>query len=113
MRDFHKSDFYPKLVTRDSKTSLKIVWDDDKECIYKFRELRYFCQCALCKHEITGNRLIKLENIPEDIDMVNAGTVGNYALHFTWTDGHSTGIYSYEYLRKLCTSKGNVDFSPN
>jgi ATP-binding protein involved in chromosome partitioning len=34
--------------------------------------------------------------------MVKIEVVGNYALAFYWSDGHSTGIYSYEHLRKLC-----------
>ena len=93
---------FPKLITKNSPTELKIIWNDDKECIYKLRELRLNCQCAMCRHEMTGERLIKLENIPEDINLVKAELVGNYALHFAWSDNHTTGIYSYEYLRKLC-----------
>ena len=78
------------------------MWSDDKECIYKLCELRFNCQCALCKHEVTREQLIKLENIPEDIKLLKVELVGNYALHFTWSDNHTTGIYSYEHLRKLC-----------
>lgn len=95
--------FYPKLVTRDSNHALKIVWNDEKESIYDFRNLRFNCQCALCKHEMTGDKLIKIEDIPEDINITVGEVVGNYALHFAFSDGHTTGIYSYEYLRKLCT----------
>ena len=91
----------PKLVTRDSPTSLKIVWNDGKESIYNLRELRYACKCALCRREIIGNKLKKPEDIPEDINVLGIKTVGNYALHFSWSDGHSTGIYSYDYLREL------------
>ena len=96
------NDFIPKLVTKDSVGNLKIVWNDDKECNYNLRELRSNCQCALCKHEMTGEKLISLENIAKDINLIKIEIVGNYALHFTWSDGHTTGIYSYEYLRKLC-----------
>ena len=96
------SSYSPKLVTRDSSKALKIVWDDDKECIYNSRKLRFACQCALCRHEMIGNKLIQLESIPEDINLTNIAVVGNYALQFIWSDGHSTGIYSYDYLRKLC-----------
>lgn len=95
-------DFIPKLVTRHSQNELKIIWNDGEEKIYKLRELRAACLCALCKHEITRESLIKLEDIPEDINVIKIETVGNYALHFTWSDGHSTGIYSYEHLREVC-----------
>ena len=96
------NDFIPSLVTKDSTGNLKIVWRDTKECTYNLRELRFSCQCALCRHETTGEKLISLENIPSNINLVKVEIVGNYALHFTWSDNHSTGIYSYEYLRKLC-----------
>lgn len=96
------NDFIPKLVTKDPGGNLKIVWNDDKECIYNLRKLRFSCQCALCKHETTGEKLISIDKIPADINLLKAEIVGNYALHFSWSDGHSTGIYSYEYLMGLC-----------
>ena len=96
------NEFIPRLVTKDPSGNLKIVWNDDKECVYNLRKLRVSCQCALCKHEMTGEKLISIENIPLDINLLKAETVGNYALHFGWSDNHTTGIYSYEYLRKLC-----------
>ena len=92
----------PTLVTRNSPQELKIVWNDGKESIYNLRELRSLCQCAVCKHEITGQRLIRLEDITSDINLLKVELVGNYALHFTWSDNHTTGIYSYDYLRSLC-----------
>ena len=96
--------FYPKTITRNEKfpnKELKIVWSDEKESIYKFPELRFACQCAMCKHEFTGEKLIKLENISPDINLIKVEAVGNYAIHIAWSDGHTTGIYSYDYLRRL------------
>ena len=95
------NDFIPKLVTKDSVHNLKIIWSDNKECLYNLRELRSNCHCALCRHEVTGEKLISLDKIPSDINLIKAEVVGNYALHFTWSDSHTTGIYSYEYLRNL------------
>ena len=92
----------PTLVTRNSPHELKIIWNDGKKSIYNLRELRSLCQCAVCKHEITGQRLIKVEDIQDDINLLKIEVVGNYALHFTWSDNHTTGIYSYDYLRSLC-----------
>ena len=96
--------YTPKLITRNESApnkELKIIWNNDEEQIYSFRNLRFSCQCALCKHEITGEKLIKIESIPEDINLSKVDPVGNYAIHLVWSDGHSTGIYSYDYLRKL------------
>ena len=96
--------FTPNLITRNEiapSKELKIVWNDDLESIYNLRELRFSCQCALCKHELTGEKLIQFENIPEDINLTKIEQVGNYAIHIIWSDGHSTGFFSYDYLRAL------------
>lgn len=95
--------FIPKEITRHSPSELKIIWNDDQVSIHELRNLRYSCQCALCRHEVTGEKLIKLEDIPSDINVSKVEIVGNYGLTFIWTDNHYTGIYSYDYLRGLKT----------
>ena len=39
--------------------------------------------------------------MPEDISIEDMSLVGNYALQFRWSDGHDTGIYSWETLYNL------------
>jgi DUF971 family protein len=58
--------------------------------------------CAACVDESTGVRKILPGSIPGNLERVQIAPVGNYALHFGWSDGHDTGIYSFEYLRGLC-----------
>jgi DUF971 family protein len=58
--------------------------------------------CAECVEEFTGKRKIGHGNIPATVERVNVVPVGNYALNFGWSDGHESGIYNFEYLRKLC-----------
>jgi DUF971 family protein len=38
----------------------------------------------------------------EPIHPESADPVGHYAIQFNWNDGHSSGIYTYEYLREIC-----------
>lgn len=98
------TDIYPKTITRNESApdkELKIIWSDEKISIYKFTDLRFACQCAMCKHELTGEKLIKIEDIPKDINLSKVESVGNYAIHIVWSDGHSTGFFSYDYLRSL------------
>jgi DUF971 family protein len=52
--------------------------------------------------ETSGQRLVFEEHVNPDVAIVAARTVGNYALHFEWSDGHTTGIYSFDYLRRIC-----------
>ena len=40
--------------------------------------------------------------VPDDTQAVNVELVGRYAIQFTWSDGHSTGIYSFDTLREIC-----------
>jgi len=53
--------------------------------------------------EFTGERLVAPGSIPTDLTRVKVEPVGNYALKFTWSDEHDTGIYTYDYLRAICS----------
>lgn len=79
----------------------KVNWNDNKQSLVTFKELRFHCPCALCVDEATGQRKIKREDIKDDMAPITVRTVGNYALQVVWTDGHDTGFYSYDYLREL------------
>ena len=58
--------------------------------------------CASCVEEFTGIRKILHGSIPACLERISVAPVGNYALRFGWSDGHDTGIYTFDYLRKLC-----------
>lgn len=88
------------LYPIDEKT-LGIEWDDGRKTKYALRELRGSCRCAVCVNEVTGQRVVFPENIPENIRALEARPVGRYALQFVWSDGHDSGIYTFDYLREL------------
>lgn len=69
---------------------------------YTFRYLRQNCPCAGCRNEMTGERTLDQESVPQDLRGMKANVVGNYALHFAFSDHHETGIYSFSTLRDLC-----------
>lgn len=77
----------------------EIEWADGASTRYLFRELRLDCRCAGCVNEVTGERLVRAADVPEDVRPLSAEPVGNYAIRFVWSDGHSTGLYTYEHLR--------------
>lgn len=81
---------------------MSVRWQDDHESAFSARYLRGLCPCAQCVSEISGQRLVSEEHIAPDVSIGAARTVGNYALHFDFSDGHTTGIYSFEYLRRIC-----------
>lgn len=91
----------PRGITRSPKT-LAVVWEDGHESVYPFRGLRLACPCAVCVDEWTGRSLLDLAAVPEGLGAEKAELVGNYAVALQFTDGHSTGIYSFEKLRAMC-----------
>ena len=85
--------------------NLAIKWEDGSESFISFESLRRHCPCAGCKGEkdIMGN-LYKNPDIPltpRSFQMVRLGHVGGYGIQPTWADGHSTGIFPFEYLKKI------------
>jgi DUF971 family protein len=79
-----------------------ITWNDGHFSSYPSWYLRENCTCAACVEEFTGVRKILHGSIPAGVQRVDVAPVGNYALHFAFSDGHDTGIYTFEYLRRLC-----------
>jgi DUF971 family protein len=92
----------PREISQESDTHLKITWADGQVCDYRAAPLRRACPCAQCVNEWTGERTLKPEAIGDDIEIKDLSIVGRYALNFRWSDGHETGIYSFQYLRELC-----------
>jgi DUF971 family protein len=41
---------------------------------------------------------------PASFELVGWQLIGGYALQPRWADGHSTGLYSFQYLRRLTAS---------
>jgi DUF971 family protein len=54
-----------------------------------------------CVDEMTGRPRLVPNAVPADIMPLAIHYVGRYALQFNWSDGHQTGIYPFEYLRRL------------
>ncbi len=99
----------PINITLDKTTGeLVIAWSDDQVCRYPLSQLREACPCVECRggHENMGrqgdpaNILVLTPKRSYTIDSLEL--VGNYALQPFWDDGHHTGIYTWDYLRRLC-----------
>lgn len=98
----------PKEIQSDEK-EVRVLWSDGHRSVYTNKRLRAECPCALCKGErgIMGEVYMQptRASIPEDIRVVNHTLVGRYAIAFSWSDGHQTGIYPFDYLAGLCECK--------
>lgn len=84
------------------RPTITFVWEDDHQSEYGARELRLRCRCALCVEEMTGRPLLDPATVPNDVMATGFDLIGNYAVAITWSDRHSTGIYSWRNLRAWC-----------
>ena len=91
----------PLEIGRANEHDVKIRWNDGTEAVYPARFLRLECPCAVCVDELTGRRRLQPATIPDDIHPASIEPVGRYAIQVYWSDGHSTGIYTWERLRAL------------
>ncbi len=85
-------------------SELAIAWSDGVETYFKLEELRRACPCAICGGEadVMGN-VVRPHNdyTAKSFELAGYEFVGGYGLQPRWGDGHSTGIYSFAYLRRL------------
>jgi ATP-binding protein involved in chromosome partitioning len=91
----------PAAVEQAGPDTLRIRWSDGADHLYPVRELRLACRCAHCVEEMTGRPLLDESGVPADVRPLRIRSVGRYALQFDWSDGHDTGIYTFEYLRQI------------
>lgn len=91
----------PVEVGRANEYDVKIRWKDGREAVYPAKFLRFHCPCAVCVDELTGERKITEGALPDGVHPVAIQPVGHYAIQIYFSDGHSTGIYTWERLRDL------------
>jgi DUF971 family protein len=99
-------------VNQTEGTGVEIAWKDGHNSHWTFAWLRAACPCATCVEEREAEGRAPGELKPEAKtalpifkpaarpNKVNA--VGRYAISFDWNDGHTSGIYSWHYLRSVC-----------
>jgi DUF971 family protein len=77
---------------------LIVVWDDGMRLQYPLDALRNACPCAGCRGHSPGE--VEPPRVT-GVGLLQISEVGSYAVSFNWTDGHSTGIYTWALLREL------------
>jgi DUF971 family protein len=97
----------PVELTLRKDRDLCIRWSDGREDVYTIPYLRQNCPCAGCREERDQQAQNKTRlrvlggNQASPLVLTGAQKVGNYAIRLIWSDGHDTGIYSFEYLRQI------------
>jgi DUF971 family protein len=84
---------------------LAIKWEDGSETFIRLETLRRHCPCAGCKGErdVMGNLYKNLARplTPASFQLVRLDKIGTYAVQPVWVDGHMTGIFSFDYLKRV------------
>jgi DUF971 family protein len=100
----------PEHIAISKSRGINIDWKDAHHSTYELVYLRDHCPCAGCtgahgteprpKTGVQPGNPFQMYTRKLKMDEVEP--VGNYAIRIKWSDGHATGIYSYEHLRKIC-----------
>src|SRR5207247_11039630 len=95
----------PAALRKEGNDLPIIDWQDGHRSRYTWKHLRDNCPCAGCREErlkppdpfriLKPNELVPLA--PTAVT-----PIGQYAYKITWSDGHDSGIYTFETLRELC-----------
>jgi DUF971 family protein len=96
----------PTQIEPFSPTEILVNWNTGESYALPYAEVRFYCPCASCIDEHTGQRTIEKTSIPPDIRPNNVQLVGKYAVQIDWSDGHNTGMYHFDRLFELCQKQG-------
>ena len=99
----------PEHIAISKSKGIKIDWKDGHASDYGLTYLRDKCPCAGCTgahgtppRQPEAPQASPFQMYKPALKMLNVEPVGNYAIRIHWSDGHSTGIYSWEHLRHIC-----------
>lgn len=99
---FMNPDLKIQQIEQISSDVLVVNWDDGEQSLLFLKKLRAHCPCAVCKDEReNANPLKVLAYDPDSLELKRWRWVGRYAIALEWSDGHDTGIYTYELLKEL------------
>lgn len=90
-------------VEVDRALEVRIVFGDEVAATFPVLDLRRACPCAGCRGQRDAGREAYLG---AEITITDAELHGNWGLSLVWSDGHSTGIYAWSYLRSLWDEPG-------
>ncbi|MBK9167384.1 MAG: DUF971 domain-containing protein [Bryobacterales bacterium] len=98
----------PEHISISKSKGIHIDWKDGHRSEYGLKYLRHHCPCATCTGAHgTPPQAPPIESSPfqmyqPPLRILSVEPVGSYAIRIAWSDGHSTGIYSYDHLRRIC-----------
>ncbi|MHC4830374.1 MAG: P-loop NTPase [Planctomycetota bacterium] len=87
---------------------LVTTWYDDTTTRTPFFDLRAACPCAMCVDEWSGEKKLDPDTLKKDVHPVEVRPVGRYGIQPIWSDGHATGIYTFDFLHSMSMQFGEL-----
>ena len=103
----------PRQIRQSSPRELEITWGDGRVDTHDVVELRRACRCARCIDEWSGEQLLRPEQVADTVRPVRIEPTGRYAITIEWSEGHSSGIYTFDYLRALADDRQKTEGDPS
>ena len=95
----------PMALDRRDSRCLAVRWQDGFEQTIDVRDLRLACRCAACVDEMSGRAVLDPATVPLNILPTRIWSIGNYAIGVSFSDGHSSGIYTFGQLRSMVAAE--------
>ena len=103
----------PEHIAISKSKGIQIDWKDGHHSSYALAYLRDRCPCATCtgahgtepqksNYSAPAQQNDPFQLFAPTLKMLHVEAVGHYAVRIEWSDGHNTGIYSFDHLRKIC-----------
>ena len=99
--------FLPTDLSLTHDSQLRIEWSDGKTMLYPIAKLRAACPCATCREKNTDDEKPKKKmailsaSEAAPLRIASMRPVGNYAYQISFSDDHSSGIFTLELLRSI------------
>ena len=106
---------YPTRLERQGLDRITIEWSDGQLLDYLVRDLRDRCPCATCREKRSQPQpMLPVLTAEETQPLSIAGMkpVGSYAYGITFSDGHDSGIFTFELLREIGSPSAGAGEAP-
>ena len=79
-----------------------VEFTDGVKATFELPALRLACPCADCNAKRQRGQSVSIlaETAPDEVRITEAAMAGAWGLNLDWSDGHSTGIYAFEKMRR-------------
>jgi DUF971 family protein len=90
----------PVTIDVQREAGVTLIWEDGTTARFELEELREHCPCAECRTRRDRAQPVREPaSAAHPLRIVDAHLVGGWGIGISWSDGHTTGVYSWDLLR--------------